>query len=1406
MVPTCWVLDADNGHLLCSGLINQSVIGIGLTILCVTGHEIFKRRRRGKALHEDPGSGLGSKESWEFGYLYQGRSWARYPSPPSPAGWPLSWVKQAIKFPEDKLNELRGLDAALYIRFLRGCFWFSLAHTLTTFPILFPIHVEFSESSVSSKSMTRASISSLVGTTKGMSLLWIHICLLFWITISWIATLIWICNGAFRLRAANLETALKEAAAAREAPPEEDPIFYQHPHPQYAFKDIPYRDRDRPTRGLRLRTVMVSNIPHTLRNEKDLQEYFEYYMSRKVEKPSMGLTSSTQPGFLNKTFAFVFNRAKRIPAHLPPNPLANRQERDRDSEERKEKTERKKSRPKPTLDVPIIERVVVARKMTELASLLERREQILVLLETAHIKLANKALLSVKAAIERKCANKSIVQVASKALEIARNKRKSVAVDTERGEPQEEGSLDEEDRMNQLIEVLGPYVEEFGTQRPLTLRSRKAVSRTSRQAFRKLRTQQSEDSDGSESPVNPGYPPSSPTFKHFPQSRQEKTIWEALLCLPRSSLDAYQPLVNLSQLFRDKIVPSIDYYTAKLNLLTSLITENRAKAVTDYDAVSTAFVTFSDPADARRACKYLAVHPNDPLACLVTMGPMYQDIDWIRVMKSSYKGEFVKDWVVNLGVWGFTLFWLFPVSLLVGLVSIQNISLFWPSLKNYLDQHAWESEVLQSFIPTLLVALLALLIPLILLLIAKKAHTITTLSALHDRIMTRYYKFLIVNVLVFFCVGTAAMQSFLQSFRSATRPDVIEIVASSFPTAGPFYVGWLIFTTAMHGGFELALLGLPLIMYPTTSRQVTPRKRSVGIRPRTFNFYYWLPNHALVIHVLLLFSLLNPFVLPFGTLYFFIQSGVVKNQLIHVYAKNYEGEGRLLLIRIVRYTLDGLVLAQAVFLAYMVVLKKSVNVGLSAFLIVVTVIVKLMMTRMCRAQFELDDIAEAEILCHGHRRESTSAPDVEDEPISAISHEGNGLIKDTRPRSSILTWRIPAWVNFSYSSMHQRKQRPQYRHPNPFGPHIDKEGSPSQPPSPQEGPSSTTKLRPDEGYPWNEPLSQVKNQPAIMNANLDTLQISGPVVSHPPPIPWDDQDTMDLPYDNPYYTRTIDNVLWLPRNPAGVLDLDDTVDLKTSLTVEVSAGRLGTWLGVNETASPDELSNLSQTPSPPDQTPMTTGILSPSILSPGIMSPGMPHSALPEVDGTEEIDLPLVIAKRVQNREPGVEQTIRTRKSSIFPRKFSGNDGRPGSAGTMSSSVRQRSTTVDRPPLLHSYRSFTEHSPNRARSTSIMSTLQLPPGSAMERSRSDQEFGVRPDAHAQAEFVAANSTSRISLGLPKLVRSQNVSAAHAIFHEVLEEERQALRDRLEAETAEAAQSQSTKSWLTSWMFRQRENQ
>lgn len=438
------------------------------------------------------------------------------------------------------------------------------------------------------------------------------------------------------------------------------------------------------------------------------------------------------------------------------------------------------------------------------------------------------------------------------------------------------------------------------------------------------------------------------------------------------------------------------------------------------------------------------------------------------------------------------------------------------------------------------------------------------------------------------------------------------------------------------------------------------------------------------------------------------------------------------------------------------------------------------MTRMCRAQFELDDIAEADIVCQRRFRPTSSEPETDPDKLDTGSniHDANGLVNELVSKPSVLDWRLPAWINFSYT-ISRRGPGPQGRHPNPFEPQQEKDLplSGARVPerlSPQEGPSRLAAYAPDKGYPWNSP--EAKRDSRVLNISLDKSD-SDTTVPHPPPAPWDDQAVIDLPYDNPFYTRTIDNVLWLPRNPTCVLDLDDTVDMKISITVEASVGQLGTWLGLGETMSPI---SAVPTPSPPEQR---------------AMSPVMQCSlGLPEVDGTENIDLPPVIAQRVQAKEGGVEQALRTRKSSIYPRRPS--VGEKNSSN--STSVRlQRPQTAER-PMLPSYRSFSDSASNRPRSSSL--ALQVPSSETVERVCSDQEPGIRPDTHAQAEFVAAN-TSRISLKPPNLSRTPNVSAAQAIFHEVVQEERQALWDRLEEETAEAKQSKSTKSWLTSWMFR-----
>ncbi|KAI0052720.1 hypothetical protein FA95DRAFT_1258418 [Auriscalpium vulgare] len=1289
-----------------SGLINQSVIAGSLMLLLFTAHEVMKRKRRGKA---KPGPGLGTVETWEFGYLYQGRSWAKNPSPPSPNTYPLAWVQQVLKFPDDDINELRGVDAALYIRFLRGCTWFAFLHTCTTMPILLPIHLHFSDDSFSPpRSMTRASISALVTTGKGKSLLWIHLILLFWVTFTWIFTLLWICRGAFLYRRAHILAAAERAASANEA--ERQSQYHPHPHPQFPFQAVPTLDDDKSNRGLRLRTVMVTNLPLTLRSEKELAEYFQYYLSRPIEKPAVAITSSVQPGFVNKSAGFLFNRAKHIPEHLPHLHRPGAESSDL-------APSAVSAQPEPQ-DVPVISRVVIARKLTELAARLEKREEILRRLETAHIGLARRVLLAVKRALDER---EGVKHLSKRVADYLKPSFRRLSQDS----PTSKESQAHAD-MDLLISAMQPFIEEFGLR---------------------------------------GHPPKT----SYTADPNRRTIWEALNALPRRILQPYQPLFHLSTLFRGKTVPAIDYYTAKLTLLSTLITENRSHPPAEYAPVSTAFVTFATPKDARRACKYLAVHPNNPLTCVVSMAPSYEDLDWTRIMKSTYKAEFIKDWVVNVGVWVFTLAWLFPVSLFVTLVSIQNISAFWPGLYHYLQHHPWEEELIQSFLPTLLVSLLTLLIPVLLLLIAKKAHTIVTLSELHDRIMTRYYKFLIVNVLVFFCVGTATLQSFLVSFASKGGKNILNIVASSFPSAGPFYVGWLIFTTGIHASLEIALFGLPLFMYPSTMRQVTPRKRNVRIRPRTFNYYYWLPNHLLIIHVLLLFSVLNPLVIPFAWIYFIVDKTVIKNQLIHVYAKNYEGNGRTILIRLIRYSLDGLVLAQAVFLAYMAVLRKEVNVALSGVLIVFTVVVKVVMTRLCRAKLERDDLLEANIIC-GQQDDGDSEPDDPNDIDNPRRDETD--LERALPGSSRLwkTWRLSTRFPFSYATFprpHRALRRPE----NPFPLTNDKGVL-----------KDAAETRTAEFSPSGRKTSKAALNGSVLNGNatngdklpLTAIKIRTTNVTLPPLVSphalhptWDDESDVGHPYDNPYYSQPISSTLWLPRDPCGVLNLDDTVDVRTSLTTTVSVDAL--------------LEAWAAAASPIDETPLQS------------VTPDDPtrQNLLPlprRLSGNEDIQLPSQIASRI-NALPDIDIALEPR-ASIFGQARRASRSSFGTNLTGSSwrrRMRDINSSTDGTSRIYSERHF------RGSQTSV--GFGQPLGRALTH---DPGVGLRTEGRARIAFA---STSALPLGYATQdVELGLVTSQEAVVEEAIVEERQDVEDRRREEHAEAQQQMKEHPWWSRWFF------
>jgi len=142
---------------------------------------------------------------------------------------------------------------------------------------------------------------------------------------------------------------------------------------------------------------------------------------------------------------------------------------------------------------------------------------------------------------------------------------------------------------------------------------------------------------------------------------------------------------------------------------------------------------------------------------------------------------------------------------------------------------------------------------------------------------------------------------------------------------------------------------------------------------------------------------------------------------------------------------------------------------------------------------------------------------------------------------------------------------------------------------------------------------------------------------------------VDLPYDNPFYTRAVDTSLWLLRNPCGPLNLDGTMKMRVPLTIEHAAGELGTLrYRLPERKSPGEIS------------PSSMMVQSDNVASP--ISFTYEHTA---TDGTQEIELPPTIVKGVQ-AVTDVEHTPRLRTSS-------GHCGKSlGSAGKSAQSLQSR--------------------------------------------------------------------------------------------------------------------------------------
>lgn len=786
-------------------------------------------------------STLGSRERWVFAYLYQNRCWnLTRPMHPLPR-FPLGWLATSLFRTSDAMMApVVGLDATAHTRFLRGTLWWIVLHMCTTLVILLPLHIRYSTLDLKSTSMLRAGLSVKDG-SGASRWLWVHVVILYWVLLTWVANLVWVIWGILGLRRRQARHRIEELAR--------DPA-------KRRLLDRPGFDR--------YRAVMVTNIPPAMRDEQTLREYFTTHL----RGYSLGWRAGL-PVFLRRHMrATRGDDEKQGSVGRRHRGIRLRRIHDDGSREdvlpmeSSDESSRRASEDAPLAD--FIDSITLVRRSAEIDALRKDHVKVIGQLEKAHVGLAER-----------------------------------------------------------VIKAIQP---------------RGKASQPLRDALRG---------------VGEGNAP----------------LWHALLRVDRSLLDPYQAV--------HKGVPLIDYLAAKEQVLADRLADALAEPFDSLKPASSAFVVFREARFAKRVLRELRSHPLHTLGCQTRPAPEYADIIWPRLSRTVFRADVVKNTIVGVLVFALLVFWIFPTSAIVAIASITNLSNIFPGLANFLLRNDTASSLLDSVVPVVLVAALSLAVCPILLAIGNNLLTLPTGYDVHNFVLFRFWVFEIINTLIFFVVGKTAVQSYVY-VTQINATSVLENVASAFPDAAPYYVSYLLLQTVIQSFFELLRLGLPLLFWLFSTRKARlPRIRAFRLAHSTVSWFFQVPNHCFAITITFVFMIYNPLVIPFAFVFFLFAYALYKHQYLWTYGRRYENDGRRNCVRYVRLTLDGmtresplaqqqrganearLAVMEFTFLAFYILVKNKALGVLSALAMLFSILLKLGLTRIIKAQFDAIAWAEA---------------------------------------------------------------------------------------------------------------------------------------------------------------------------------------------------------------------------------------------------------------------------------------------------------------------------------------------------------------------------------------------------------------------------------------------------------------
>jgi len=330
---------------------------------------------------------------------------------------------------------------------------------------------------------------------------------------------------------------------------------------------------------------------------------------------------------------------------------------------------------------------------------------------------------------------------------------------------------------------------------------------------------------------------------------------------------------------------------------------------------STGFVTFLDLTTVTCAVSTPLTHKPNMLDMSVAPDP--KEIWWENAhapKRDCQRRESFVNVLLFLGV----ILWSFPLAAIQAFAKAKYVAQI-PGMEWILTfQGGAFTAFVNGYLPVLALLGIILILPVIFQVIAIKYERRKTFSDVQGSLLGRYFYYQLANVYI-----TATAGSLWKSLADIIdHPgNVLQLLGESLPTMVGYFVALLV--TKILAGLPMiflrfgALSRMLLLKAISAEKKLTQRELDAIYRQENVQYGWEFPSQLLVIVIVFTYAVICPVILPVGMLYFLGSLIVYKKQVLYVYTPIYESGGALF-SKAVQHTLFGLVCGQLTLIGYLI--------------------------------------------------------------------------------------------------------------------------------------------------------------------------------------------------------------------------------------------------------------------------------------------------------------------------------------------------------------------------------------------------------------------------------------------------------------------------------------------------------